>query len=145
MTVMENRVFQMRLNCSYKGPENKINQLNVEVLNDGEWQSLDLNIKTPGFMLFNYGLFSCQHLYFRTNAAERDLVLASSEAQIVVETDDAWNIHLLHIEFNGVLKSGSPTKEAIDYINERMGCCPVSSNMKDVADSKRVVTFECVT
>ena len=139
---MSDRNFEMRLNCRYTDPDNTIDQLSVETLIDSEWQVLNLNLKSPGFQLFNYGLFSCQHLYFRSNAAECGLKLASSKAHIIVEADINWNITLVNVDFRGVLTSGSPTKEAIDYIIERMGLCPVSTNMKEVADSKRSVTFD---
>jgi len=139
---MSNRHFEMRLNCSYTDPDNSIERLDVENLLDGEWQLLDLDINSPGFQLFSYGLFSCQHLYFRANAAERDLKLTSSTAHITIETDMDWNIQSLHVEFNGILRSGSPTEDAIAYIIERMGFCPVSCNMKKLLDSTRAVTFE---
>ena len=139
---MSERRFQMRFNCSYVDPDNSIDKLDVEVLVEDEWQALDLDLKSPGFQLFNYGLFSCQHLYFRSNAAEHGLKLASAKASIIVETDIDWNINLLHVDFNGLLKGGSPTQDVIAYIIERMGFCPVSSNVKEVADNKRSVTFE---
>ena len=139
---MSDRKFEMRLDCRYTEPESAINQVSVESLIEDEWQPLDLTTRSPGFQLFNYGLFSCQHLYFRTNAAERGLMLESATAHISVETDINWNITTLDVEFRGILKSGSATKEAIDYILERMALCPVSSNMKTVADNKRSVTFD---
>ena len=139
---MSDRNFEMRLNCRYTAPDNTIDQLSVDTMVDGEWQALNLHLKSPGFQLFNYGLFSCQHLYFRSNAAERGLKLASATAHIIVETDINWNITLVNVDFRGLLTSGSPTKETIDYIIERMGLCPVSTNMKEVADSKRSVTFD---
>jgi len=139
---MNARKFQMRFSARYIDPDNSVDQLEVECLNNGEWQRLDLDIRSPGFQLFNYGLFSCQHLYFRLNAAERGLMLTSSKAHLTIETDTDWNIQLLHVDFTGFLKCGSPTLEAITYITERMGACPVSSNVKAVANTKRTVTFE---
>ena len=139
---MSNRSFQFRLNCSYTEPDNSIDQLVVETLIDDEWQVLDINTKSPGFQLFNYGLFSCQHLYFRTNAAERGLMLSSASGHLAIEADIVWNILSIHVEFNGKLKTGSPGEDAIAYIIERMGLCPVSSNIKEVSDNQRSITFE---
>lgn len=139
---MSDRSFQFRLNCSYTDPDNSIDQLEVETLIDDEWQLLDITTKSPGFQLFNYGLFSCQHLYFRTNAAERGLILSSAKAHLTIEADINWNISLVSVEFSGKLKSGTPDEDAIAYIIERMGLCPVSSNMKEVPDSQRAVNFE---
>ena len=139
---MNQRHFEMRLSCTYTDPDNSIDQLDIEVLINGAWQTLDLNTRSPGFQLFNYGLFSCQHLYFRINAAERGLMLGSAKGHITVETDIDWNIRSLQVEFNGMLKSGSPSEDDIAYIIERMGFCPVSSNMKDITDSRRDVRFE---
>ena len=139
---MSDRSFKFRLNCSYTDPDNSIDQLVVETLIDDEWQLLDISTKSPGFQLFNYGLLSCQHLYFRTNAAERGLMMSSASAFLAIETDINWNILSMNVEFNGKLKSGSPSEDVIAYIIERMGLCPVSSNIKEVSDSQRSVTFE---
>ena len=138
---MNDHSFKMRLNCAYVDPDNSIDQLEVETLIDDEWQRLDLNTRAPGFQLFIYALFSCQHLYFRLNAAEHGLMLTSSEGSITVTADANWHIKLLHVEFNGWLKNGTPTQRDIDYIIERMGQCPVSCNIKNIPDSKKVITF----
>jgi len=67
--MMSERNFQMRLTCGYTEPENTVEHLNVEVLDEGTWKKFDLNTMTPGFDIFIYALFTCQHMYFRVNAA----------------------------------------------------------------------------
>lgn len=139
---MSERNFQMRLICTYTGPNNAVDKLDVETLIEGEWKTLDLNIKTAGFQVFCYAVFTCQHMYFRLNAAERGLRLESSKASITVGTNNDWLIDVLHVEFNGKLRIGEATQDNVAYITERMALCPVSCNLSDVADNKTRVTFE---
>lgn len=140
---MNERIFDIRLNTRYKGAENKIAALDVEIQQEGEWQKLELDMLSPGFLLFNYGLCSCQHLYFRTNAAECKLELESSTGRIRTVTDEHWRIQKLDIQFDGILKNGRVEQANIDYIIERMSHCPVSSNMIQPADhSTRVNIHE---
>lgn len=73
---------------------------------------------------------------------ESGLMLDSSKGHVVIETDDKWNIELLHVEFNGKLKMGDATQETSDYIVERMGLCPVSCNLKNIDNSKTTIAFE---
>ena len=40
----------------------------------------------------------------------------------------------MRVRFAGHLASGNPTQDAIDYITERMGHCPVSINLKPIAE-----------
>ena len=138
---MTERIFDIRLSTEYDGTDNKIASLDAEILQDGEWQKLDIDTLSAGFLLLCYGLSSCQHLYFRTNAAERDLVLASSKGHIHVVADEDWHIQRIEVRFEGVLHSGTPTQSDIDYIIDRMGHCPVSTNMLKPADSSTMVTF----
>jgi len=139
---MSKHVFELRLGCTYADPDNSVDQLTVDVLNEDGWESLDINTGSPGFLLFNCALFSCQHLYFRANAAERGLMLASSKGKLKITADSEWKIEFLHIDFIGRLKSGAPDQAAIDYIIGRMGHCPVSSNLSAIENRQISVSFE---
>lgn len=139
---MSDLTFQMLLECHYSGDKNDVDQLHVEHLVDGDWQILDLNTRTPGFDIFMYAILTCQHTYFRTNAAERKLIMASSEGLITLNADKHRSMQSLHIDFNGKLRSGTVTDEAVSYISQRMALCPVSLNLKPIADSKTTVSFE---
>ena len=75
---MSDRSFRMRLACRYQDPDNTVSELTVENFEEGEWRDLGLNASSPGFLVFVYAVFTCQHLYFRSNCAERGLMLASS-------------------------------------------------------------------
>ena len=138
---MSERVFQMRLDCRYQTSDNKVADLRVEHLEEGEWKPFDLHLDSPGFQVFVYAAFTCQHLYFRANCAERGLVLESATGSILVATDENWGMIRLHVDFEGRLRSGTPAQDDLDYLVERMGQCPVSTNVKRVADSKTVVRF----
>ena len=126
---MSNRHFHLRMQATYENNENKVDNLNLNIFNEGEWETLELSIRSPGFLLYTNALFSCQHLYMRSNCAERDLVLESSEGELKVVTSEIWEILDIQVSFNGKLKSGIPNQDAMDYIIGRMHHCPVSTNL----------------
>lgn len=138
---MSDLTFKMRINSSYTDPANNIDQLQVTHLLDSEWKTLDLNIESPGFDIFIYSILSCQHLYFRLNTTERNLVLDSSEGIITIKTNDQRDIQSLHVVFVGTLKSGEADNDTIKFIQERMEFCPVSVNLKNIADRNTSVIF----
>jgi hypothetical protein len=140
--MMSSLTFQMLLQSHYSGDENNIDQLHVEHLVDDNWQELDLNINTPGFDIFVYAILSCQHMYFRNNAAEYGLVLDSSQGLVTVITDKHRSIQSLHGEFTGKLRKGIANIDMVNSIAARMNLCPVSINLKDIPDKKINVTFE---
>ena len=139
---MNEFTFQMLLHCSYTGDENNIDELHTEHIVDGNWQKLDLNNDSPGFDIFMYAIATCQHMYLRSNAAEYGLVLDSSEGLITVITDEHRSIQTLNVEFKGKLKKGTATKDMVDSITARMGLCPVSINLKDIAHNNITAIFE---
>ena len=132
----------MLLQCRYTGGDNTIESLHVEHLVDDNWQELDLNIKTPGFDIFIYSILSCQHMYFRNNAAEYGLVMDSSEALITVIADEHRSIETLHVEFKGKLAAGTAGTDVVKSITARVGLCPASINLKEIADKSISVSFE---
>jgi len=134
--------FQMLLHSSYKDDENTIDQLHVEHLVDDNWQELDLNISSPGFDIFTYAILTCQHMYFRNNAAEYGLVLDSSEGLITIIADKHRSIETLNVEFKGKLKKGKATKDIVDSISARMALCPASINLKDIKNKHITAIFE---
>jgi uncharacterized OsmC-like protein len=131
---MSDRRFQLRLACRYDQPDNKISEFTVEIREDEAWKPFELDLFSPGFQMFLSAAFSCQHLYFRTNCAERGLILESAEGEFEVVTDRDWVIQGMQVRFAGRLASGTPSEEVIDYIVERMGHCPVSANLKPIAE-----------
>jgi hypothetical protein len=139
---MGNRYFHLRLTCTYKGDKNDVNDLAIEVLNNDKWETLDLSIRSPGFLQFVNALFSCQHLYMRVNSAERGLILISATGEIQVETGEFWDIRNASITFHAKLKSGTPTEDDLNYITDRMTHCPVSTNIAKHIKIKNAVYFE---
>ena len=126
---MSDRHFHLKLDASYSGTKNEVDDLKLEVLHDGAWEAVDLGIRSPGFLLYINALFTCQHLYMRSNCAERDLVLASAHGELQVDTRQNWEITEINVLFRGRLQSGNPRQEDLDYITERMRHCPVSTNL----------------
>ena len=139
---MSDFTFQMLLHCHYIDDENTIDQLHVEHLVDDNWQELDLNINSPGFDIFTYAILTCQHMYFRNNAAEYGLVLDSSEGLITIIADEHRSIETLNVEFKGKLKKGKATKDIVDSISARMALCPASINLKDIKNTHITAIFE---
>ena len=131
---MGEKRFQLRLACRYQQPDNRIDRLAVEIIDGDAWKPFELDLLSPGFQMFLAAAFSCQHLYFRVNCAELGLVLESAEGELEVLADRVWEIQRLRVRFVGRLSAGSPTREAVDYIVERMGHCPVSANLKPIAE-----------
>lgn len=139
---MNNLTFQMILRCNYTGDENDISQLTVEHLVDSDWHELTLSTDSPGFDIFLYAILTCQHMYFKNNAAEYGLIMNSSEGFITVIADEYRSIQSLHVDFKGMLKKGVANTEIINSIAARMDLCPVSINLKDFLDRKITVVFE---
>jgi hypothetical protein len=133
---MNERSFRLRQFCRYDDPDNNIANLEVEVMADGRWEPFDLNVHTPGFLLFVYTILTCQHRYLRTNCAEKEFRLESASGSIDLLASEDWVVQKLHIRFDARLKSGSPTQEDVAYIVERMEQCPVSKNLKAIPDSR---------
>ena len=141
---MNGHAFQMRLTCRYQPPRNSVGELKVENLVKGEWQDFELNFSQPGFLIFVYGILNCQHLYMRVNAHERGLVLSSAVGSVEVLSDEQWVLQRLQVNFEAQLASGAPSREDVDYIIARMQHCPVSVNLREVADSGIRVEFVSV-
>ena len=117
------------MNTVYASSDNDIASLDVEVLDDDEWTALDLGTATPGFLIYVYSIFTCQHMFLRTNGAERNLVYASSSGNILVEASEDWFLEKIDVSFDVRLASGEPADDDISYIISRMQQCPVSKNL----------------
>ena len=138
---MSERNFNMRLKSTYEGDTNTITSLEVEHRVKGEWQPLDLGVASPGFDIFVYAVFACQHQFFRVNCAERKLALNSAEGNIVIGADKEWNMETLQVHFSGQLGSGQASPDDIDAIVSRMKQCPVSRNIREVPVTESTVTL----
>jgi len=133
---MNERSFRLRLYCRYEEPDNSVADLVVEVLADGRWEALELNVHTPGFLLFVYTILSCQHRYLRSNCTEKGFRLESAHGSIDLLASEDWLVRKMHIRFDLRLKSGAPTREDLDYMVSRMEQCPVSKNLKAIPDGR---------
>ena len=138
---MSTRNFQMRMKCSYTGSGNDVASLSVEHTANGQWENFDLQVTSPGFEIFVYAVFTCQHMYMRVNCAERGLQLNTSEGSITVGTDEDWNVTALKIAFTANVSSGTGNQEDIDYIVSRMKLCPVSKNIREVAGAETSISL----
>ncbi|KAI9008514.1 hypothetical protein DFJ74DRAFT_359242 [Hyaloraphidium curvatum] len=134
------RTWQFRMSTTH-GENNKVLSRTVDQLaDDGAWKPFDLSIDSPGFIIFAYAIFTCKHLYFFMNAAERGLLFAAAEGTMTVSAID-WGLHDLEVEFSAKLTSGSPTAEDVPYIVERMQGCPVSKNLHVAGKDESRVNF----
>lgn len=126
---MSQHIFNLRMSATYTAPENAIAELSVDVLADDAWTTLDLNTGTPGFLIYVYSIFTCQHTFLRSNSTERDLVLARSQGSIQVEASEDWILEKIEVRFDVTLYEGRPGDDDVDYIVSRMANCPVSKNL----------------
>ena len=141
---MSKHIFNLRMNASYSPTENEIATLNVEVLADDEWTALELNTLTPGFLIYVYSMFTCQHMYLRTNGTERNLAYASSKGSILVEASEDWFLEKVDVRFAVKLASGEANKDNTGYIVSRMKQCPVSKNLPENLEVHTSVEFSNV-
>jgi hypothetical protein len=138
---MAMRNFELRINCTYIGSENKVEALHVEVREKGEWRALELDVTSPGFLIFAFAIFTCQHMYMRTNAAERNLALRQSQGTARIVADRDWRLQEIFVHFRAETRSGSPQQDDIDYIIRRMQACPVSINLKEGPEIRTQLEF----
>ena len=126
---MSKQRFHLRLDCTYETSENKVSVLEVEVFTEHGWAPLDLNETTPGFLIFVYAIFTCQHTYLRANGSENGLIFDSAEGDMKLEASEDWLLESIELAFNVKLKSGAASDEKTALIIERMKQCPVSKNL----------------
>lgn len=138
---MSKHVFNLRMAADYGPAENEITSLDVDVLNENEWEILDLNTATPGFLIYVYSMLTCQHMFLRKNASERRLALKSSRAELLVEASDDWLLEKVHVKFIVKLAAGEANDDDNDYIVSRMKQCPVSKNLPQGIDIHTNVEF----
>ena len=138
---MSTRNFQMRMKCSYTGSGNDVASLNVEHMANGLWENFDLQVTSPGFEIFVYAIFTCQHMYMRVNCAERGLQLKTSEGSITVGADENWNVDALNVAFTATAASGTANQEDIEYIVSRMKQCPVSKNIREIPGAETSISL----
>jgi len=138
---MSKHIFNLRMTVDYGPTENEIASLQVDVLNENEWETLELNTTTPGFLIFVYSIFTCQHMFLRTNATERKLAFKSSRAELLVETSEDWLLEKVYVKFIVKLSAGEANDDDTDYIVSRMQHCPVSKNLPQGIDIDTSVEF----
>jgi uncharacterized OsmC-like protein len=126
---MSKHNFHLRLNCTYESSENKISVLDVEVSTEDGWQPLELSEASPGFLIYAYSIFTCQHTYMRLNAGENGLIIDSAEGELKLQASEEWLLESIDVAFDVKLKSGTVTDEKTALIIERMKQCPVSLNL----------------
>jgi len=139
---MNKHVFNLRMSTAYAPKDNEIASLETQVLENNAWTTFDLNVKTPGFLIYVYSIFTCQHLFLRTNASERYLVFDSSRGEILVEASEDWFLEKVHVSFVVSLVSGHASNDNIEYIISRMKQCPVSKNLPQNIDIQTRVEFK---
>ena len=138
---MSKHIFNLRMAVDYGPTENEIASLQVDVLNENEWETLELNTTTPGFLIFVYSIFTCQHMFLRTNATERKLAFKSSRAELLVETSEDWLLEKVYVKFIVKLSAGEANDDDTDYLVSRMQHCPVSKNLPQGIDIDTSVEF----
>jgi len=138
---MSKHTFNLRLTATYASSENTIAAMEVQVLSENGWEALELHAMTPGFLIYVYSIFTCQHMYLRTNGTEHGLVFAASKGEIRVETSEDWLLEKVEVKFNVNLAAGDASAADVDYIISRMTQCPVSKNLPQNIDIHTSIDF----
>lgn len=124
------RRWHLRMSSAHHGEKNSVADLTVEQeQEDGSWKPLTIGLSSPGFLIFVYSLFTCQHLYMYANASEHGLLLEKSSGTLELVAGQDWMLQDLRVAFEATLRTGTPTAEAIADIEGRMNQCPVSRNI----------------
>ena len=139
---MSKHIFNLRMISTYLQPENSVATLNVEALIDNVWTALDLDTRTPGFLVYVYSILTCQHTFLRTNATELNLTLTYSQGSILVETSEDWIMEKVIVQFDVTLADGDASEDDIDHIVASMNQCPVSKNLPQNIDTRTRVGFQ---
>ncbi|MGB5178909.1 MAG: hypothetical protein WBP44_09300 [Gammaproteobacteria bacterium] len=138
---MSERIFKMQMSCGYQEPDNMVASLQVRVFEDGEWKAFDLNVGSPGFLVFVYAVLSCQQLHMRLGCVDRGLHLDSADGDIEIVTTEDWAITKLQVAFSALLSEGKTNEEDVAAIVQRMKNCPVSRNLTFAAHSETRLEF----
>jgi hypothetical protein len=138
---MSDRQFRLRLHCGYEQPGNAVAHVMVQKQTQEGWEEFTLNTLSPGFEIFVYAVFTCQHTYFRTNCAEQGLLLAEAQGEIELVADADWNLVRSSVSFDARLLQGEAGEAVVNYIVERMRQCPVSRNIRDIPDNQTRISF----
>lgn len=138
---MSERIFKMQLSCGYQEPDNTVASLQVRVFKEEEWKDFELDTGTPGFLVFVYAVFSCQHMHLRLGCADRGLRLDTASGAIEIATTADWEITRLYVDFSAVLSAGEADAEDVATIIQRMKNCPVSRNLRFAPRSETRLEF----
>ncbi len=138
---MSGHRFQLRATFRYAGDDNRLDGLDTEILTDDGWQALDLNLSSPGFLIFVYSFLICQHTYFHANCTESGLLLERAGVELLLVAGDDWRIGQIEIGVRPTLRAGEAAAETIAYIEKRMRQCPVSINLNEPADYRIILDF----
>ncbi len=103
---MAGHEFELRADLQYSGGDNRIDGLDAEVLTDDGWQPLQIDNRTPGFLMFVYAFLICQHTYFHANSGESWLRLVEASATLLLQTDHEWKIERIRVGIAAKLRDG---------------------------------------
>ena len=140
---MSDNNFHMRLSCAYETEDNNPVNLSVETITEDKgWQPLDLNTLTPGFLIYVYSMFACQHMFLRNKSKDKNVVLKTAQGEIKVRANEDWLLQDVAIHFDATAVSGVLDEDTIDYIISGMKACPVSKNMPAGIEIQTSVNFK---
>jgi hypothetical protein len=142
----QDRKWVMQLTCVHEGSKNTPGSLAVTQLGtDGTWTPLTIDVGSPGFLIFVYSIFTCQHLYMYVNAAERGLLLGTCAGRLELTAGTDWMLKDLRVKFDVDLKSGTPAPGDVADIENRMNKCPVSRNLQFSGVHESTLTLKPVS
>ena len=133
--------FELRASFVYGGGDNRTEKLTAEILTEEGWNALELNLSSPGFLIFVYSFMVCQHTYFHANCNESGLLLDRANLELLLVAREDWQIERVEVGIRSVLRGGKADRETVDYIESRMRRCPVSINLREPPDYRITLEF----
>ena len=139
---MSTHQFRLRAEFGYNGDDNQLQRLQPEIFTGDGWTALDLGVDSPGFLIFVYSFFICQHTFFHGNCTERGLLLDSADEILELVTGEDWKIERIDVSIHAELRGGSADTGTIASIEQRMRQCPVSINLDEPGDYTIELSFD---
>lgn len=121
--------FPLRLDATFDGPDNTVQDLFVERFDGTTWSPLALSEKSPGFRIFTYSAFACLLVHLRMVGAQCGVRLASAHATFELVASDEWFVESVTAHFDARTQDGVVPDGAVATIVARMEHCPVARNL----------------
>ncbi len=121
--------FPMRMQATFAGDDNAVQDVQVERFDGTSWSPLALSEKSPGFRIFTYSAFACLLVHLRMVGAECGVKLQDTTATFELVAAEDWVVESVTAHFDARTRDGLVPDGAVATIVARMERCPVARNL----------------